>query len=128
MPTEEDETNVDEFVSIQTPIVPLVKQELGDFIDLNMKVMEGKVKLKRTLFFYKKRLMVLLEDGKVIFAKERKIKAMCRLDRFSDIILQSRSKFTFKTPQLQEVIESPDAEVWVSILNSIKQLIIKSER
>jgi len=55
LPTEEDENNIDEFVTIQAPIVPLIKQELGEFFDLNMKVMEGKVKLKRTLFFYKKR-------------------------------------------------------------------------
>ena len=85
-------------MTIQSPIVPLVKQELGDLIDLNMKVMEGKVKLKRTLFFYKKRSMILLEDGKVIFAKERRIKSMCRLDRFSDIISHSRSRFALKTP------------------------------
>jgi hypothetical protein len=110
------------------PIVPLIKQELGDLVDLNMKVMEGKVKLKRSLFFFKKRQMILLEDGKVIFAKHRKIKSMCRLDRFSEILVHNRSRFQLKTPQLSEVIDSPDAEVWVSILNSIKQLIVKNEK
>jgi hypothetical protein len=107
------------------PIVPPVLQEFGKQIDLNMKVMEGKVKLRRTLFFFKKRKMILLEDGKVIFAKENKIKGVCRLDRHAEITLINKGRFQLKTPILHEVIESSDAEVWVNILNSIKSLSIK---
>ncbi len=65
-----------------------------------MKVMEGKVKLKRTLFFFKKRKMILLEDGRVLFAKDHKIKGICRLDRHAEIVLLSKNKFQLKTPML----------------------------
>lgn len=40
-----------------------------DIIDCNKIVMEGFVRLRRKLFFYKRRQMFLLEDGSVFIVK-----------------------------------------------------------
>eukprot|EP00347_Sterkiella_histriomuscorum_P006028 403354346 len=94
-------------------------------IDLNMKVMEGKVKLRRNLIFFKRRTMILLEDGRVILTKDKDVRTVFILDKSTEITLQKRDRFQIKTVKIHEVVESHDAEVWVNILKSIKSLNFK---
>lgn len=56
-------------------------------IDLNMKVMEGKIKLRRNLIFFKRRTMILLEDGRVILAKDREVRGVFIIDKKTEITL-----------------------------------------
>jgi len=71
-----------------------------------MKVMEGKVKLRRNLIFFKKRKMILLEDGRVVLGKDNQIKNTFILDRLTEIFLVKKDRFSIRTPCIHEVIES----------------------
>ncbi|CDW85011.1 serine threonine-protein kinase pk61c [Stylonychia lemnae] len=119
--TDDHETTFSEFEMVQTPAQDKSK------IDLNLRVMEGKVKLRRNLIFYKKRKMILLEDGRVILAKDNLIRNVFVLNKCTEIFLVKKDRFTIRTQQIHENIESSDAEVWVNILNSIKLMNTKSQ-
>ena len=71
-----------------------------------MKVMEGKVKLRRNLIFFKHRDMILLEDGRVILAKDREVRTVFALDRSTEIKLIKKDRFQIRTMTVHENIES----------------------
>lgn len=87
--------------------------------------MEGKVKLRRNLIFYKRRNMILLEDGRVILTKDKEIRSVFFLDQGTEISLIKKDRFQIRTSVVHEIIESQDSEVWVNILKSIRTLNCK---
>lgn len=55
-------------------------------LDYKKKVFEGFVKVKRKLFFYKKRFMILQEDGLVVFAKPNgRVRCDMQIDDLTEI-------------------------------------------
>ncbi len=87
-------------------------------------VMDGQVKVRRKLFFFKKRYMILLEDGTVYMTKEGHITFQIVLDKRTEITLLNKQRFEIKTPKFHEIIEAPEEQVetWMSILKSIRKM------
>lgn len=56
-------------------------------IDENEIVMEGWVKVRRKLFFYKKRQLILMEDGTVYIIKLGHISNEIKLNKYSEVSL-----------------------------------------
>ena len=54
-------------------------------IDMDKIVMEGPVKVRRRLFFYKKRQLFLLEDGTVFVVKKGHISNEIKLSKHTEI-------------------------------------------
>lgn len=77
----------------------------------------------------KKRHLILYEEGTVLLMSRGHIKTEFRLDGKSQVTLSKNGKsFTLKTSSKHvEVFETPDAEVWVSILKSIQGLVVEHE-
>ena len=68
-------------------------------IDMNNKVMEGIVKVRRQLLFSKKRKMILMDNGVVYFLRpDNKFKYGLKLDEDSYIVQTKSSRFTIQTP------------------------------
>ena len=92
-------------------------------VDINKQVYAGSIKVRRKLFLYKDRFMALLEDGSVFLSKDRHIRCQILMDCKTKITLQKGNRrFEIETKHVHEVIETEEAEIWVNILNSIKNL------
>lgn len=60
-------------------------------------IMSGKVKKRTKLFFYKKRSMYVLEDGRLIFKRENgKVEEEFPLDPSTEISLVKETKIVIK--------------------------------
>eukprot|EP00347_Sterkiella_histriomuscorum_P007241 403349719 len=91
-------------------------------LDYNKKIFEGHVKVKRRLFFYKKRFMILQDDGLVVFARQNgRVRCDLLIDETSEIIQLKQNRFQIKTKKVSEVIETPDTELWLNMLYSTQQ-------
>ena len=66
--------------------------------------------------------MILLEDGTVILTKYGHIKCEFMINPHTEINLIKNHRFEIKTKDVYEMIDTPEAEVWVNILNSIRKL------
>lgn len=68
-------------------------------LDSSNKVKAGFVKVKRKLFFYKKRFMILLDNGTVVFArKSGRIRCNLVIGKDTEIIQIKSRRFQIKTP------------------------------
>jgi ribosome biogenesis protein Tsr3 len=83
--------------------------------------MEGQVKVRRKLFFYKKRRLILMEDGIIFLVKHGHIKTEIVLDHNTKIELLKKDKLEITTKDINEIVECSEAEVWVNIFNSLKK-------
>jgi hypothetical protein len=98
--------------------------------------MEGFVKVRRKLFFYKRRQMFLMEDGKVLIVKNGHISNEMVLNKHAEIAHQcdgsaDSCKFLISTPSTYEYVdcESSDlASTWVHILLNIRKMTIDGSR
>jgi len=70
--------------------------------------------------------MILFEDGTIILLRRGHIRGEFKLDHKSEINLNKHNRFSLKAKGSggTEVIECPEAEVWVSIIKSIQKLNI----
>lgn len=93
--------------------------------------MEGFVKVRRRLFFYKKRQLFLLEDGSVFIVKEGHINNEFRLNKHTEVTHISEGshcKFLISSTKTYEYIEcdTPDMAVtWVNILINIRKMNVE---
>jgi hypothetical protein len=85
--------------------------------------MEGVVKVKRKLFFSRPRTLMAFEDGTIVFMKNGHIRRLLHLEWYSKItLLKCGSAFEIVTPKFREIVQSPNSDVWVNILNSLIKL------
>ena len=68
--------------------------------------------------------MILFEDGTVLLLRRGHIRAEFDLtENKTDITLNKQTRFTIKqSGKSTEVVETSDADIWVSILLSIQKL------
>ena len=67
-------------------------------IDMNNKIMEGIVKVRRKLLFFKKRKMILLDNGVVYFLRpDNKFKFGIKLDEDTYVVQNKPTRFTLQT-------------------------------
>lgn len=96
-------------------------------LDMNSRVMEGVIKVRR-LLFWKKRKMILMDDGTLyVLRLDNKFKFGLELDENTYFLQTKKNRFTLQSTLHREVIESPETEIWVSIMNSIKIQHIKEK-
>lgn len=80
----------------------------------------GNVKKRSKMFFYKKRVLLLTGDGRLIFIKgSGKNDEEIVLGRHLVVTLCKSTKFTIKSKSFHKTIDCEDAQAWVSMLNLI---------
>jgi hypothetical protein len=96
--------------------------------------MESMVNVRRKLFFYKRRQMLLLEDGTVYILKNGHINNEMRLSSKTQINHQCDNggscRFLISTNSTYEYIDCDNNDVtdtWVSILRKIRKMVIDNE-
>jgi hypothetical protein len=91
--------------------------------------MEGFVNVRRKLFFYKRRQMLLLEDGSIFILKKGHINNEMKLTAKTEIKHQcdeAHCRFLLSTNSTYEYIECDSADLtqtWVNILITIRRMV-----
>jgi hypothetical protein len=90
-------------------------------LTLSRKYWEGEVKVRRKFILLRSRFLMLFENGTVLVLRKGHIKAEYLIDENSTITLsKKKNSFTLKTTyKAADTFETPDAETWVSILQSL---------
>jgi hypothetical protein len=76
--------------------------------------MEGEVKVRRKLFFYKERQLFLLEDGSVFLVKRGHINNELKLLQHTEVTYLNEGnmcRFLISTPKTYEYIECEDPNI-----------------
>ena len=90
---------------------------------LSRKYWEGEVKVYRKIFLKKPRYMILFEDGTLLLLRRGHIRTEYLIDDTAEITLMKNNKLKLKgSGKSAEIVETPDAEAWISILKSVQML------
>ena len=101
-------------------------------IDVDQIVMEGWVRVRRKLFFYKRRQLFLMENGMVYIVKDGHISNEIKLSKHTEITHiceNGNCKFLLSNSKTYEYIEcenSDMASTWVNILLNIRKMTIEA--
>ncbi|CDW75605.1 UNKNOWN [Stylonychia lemnae] len=91
-------------------------------VDYKRGVFEGEVKVRRKLFFYKRRYMIIQDNGIILLArKSGRMRCDMFIDGNTEITRLKAKRFQIKNQRFQEVIESPDTDEWMRKLIQIRE-------
>lgn len=130
--TDSDESSSKKDDSVINSIVKKPTDDICRYFDsccnyrarfLARKHWEGEVKVQRKIFMKKPRYMILFEDGTLLLLRRGHIRSEYLMDETAEVTLVKNNKLKLKTPgKSVEVVETPEAEAWVSILKSVQML------